>query len=58
MSKKTILKRVKITKNSKILHRISKQGHNQAKKSPKVKRIHRKMVAFYAPHAKTIKKTT
>jgi ribosomal protein L35 len=56
MSKKSILKRVKITKNSKVLRRVSHQGHNQAKKPPKIKRAHRKMVYFYEPHAKTIKK--
>lgn len=58
MSKKTILKRIKITKNSKILRRVSYQGHNQAKKSSKIKHRHNKMVPFYEPYIKNLKKIT
>lgn len=56
MAKKSIQKRIKITKKGKVLRRPSHQGHNQAKKSSKLKQKKRKLVSFkiYTKHIKRI----
>lgn len=46
MITKSYRKRLKITKQGKILRRVAHQGHNQAKESPKIKRQRRKTVPF------------
>jgi len=46
MGRKTILKRIKITKKGKFLRRISHIGHNLAKKSGKQKQRKKKMAGF------------
>lgn len=54
--RKSILKRFKITKNGKILRRLSGQDHFLAKKSGERKRISKKWVTVSKPETKKIKK--
>jgi len=55
-SRKSVLKRFKITKNGKILRRPSGLNHYRAKKSGKKVRQGRKWVPLSKPEAKKIKK--
>jgi ribosomal protein L35 len=55
MGKASIQKRVKITKTGKVLRRVSHQGHNQAKESPKIKQQRKKDVLFRI-YAKQVKR--
>lgn len=55
-TKKSILKRFKITKNGKILRRPIGQDHNRAKKSGSRIRKSRKWVELSKSEAKRIKK--
>jgi ribosomal protein L35 len=55
MGKTSIQKRIKITKRGKVLRRVSHQGHNQAKESPKTKQQRKKNVPFLL-YAKQIKR--
>jgi large subunit ribosomal protein L35 len=55
-TRKSILKRFKITKSGKILRRQTGQNHFRAKKSSKVIRRKRKLVEVSKPEAKIIKK--
>jgi large subunit ribosomal protein L35 len=55
-TRKSILKRFKITKTGKILRRICGQDHYLAKKSSKKKRQMRKMVPLTKSEAKLIKR--
>jgi len=55
-TKKALIKRFKITKNGKILRRVSGQNHYRSKKSGEQKRKGRKWVALSLNEAKRIKK--
>lgn len=55
-TRKSITKRFKITKNGKIMRRITGQNHFRAKKSGQAKRKRRKWVLVSKPEAKKIKK--
>jgi len=55
-TRKSILKRFKITRTGKILRRAIGQDHNLAKKSGKKRRQKRKWVKLSKPEAKKIKK--
>jgi len=55
-TRKSILKRFKITKTGKILRRPTGLDHYLAKKSGKKKRLSRKWVKVSRPEAKKIKK--
>jgi len=55
-TRKSIIKRFKITKTGKILRRTPGQDHYRAKKSGKVKRRKRKLVPLSKGEAKVIKK--
>jgi len=55
-TRKSILKRFKITKTGKILRRVCGQDHYRAKKSSKKKRKARKWVPLSKTEAKIIKK--
>ncbi len=55
-SRKSILKRFKITKNGKILRRAVGQDHNLAKKSNRRRRQMRKWIELSKPETKVIKK--
>lgn len=55
-SRKSILKRFKITKKGKVLRRLSGQDHYRAKKSGKRIRKGRKLVRLSKAEAKKIKK--
>jgi len=55
-TRKSIIKRFKITKTGKILRRATGQDHYRAKKSGKKKRLKRKWVEVSKPEAKIIKK--
>lgn len=55
-TRKSILKRFKITKTGKILRRATGQDHLQAKKSGKQKRKMRKWIKISGADAKRIKK--
>ena len=55
-TKKALIKRFKITKNGKILRRVSGQNHYRSKKSGEQKRKGRKWVAISINEAKRIKK--
>ena len=54
-TRKSITKRFKITKNGKMLRRMTGQDHLRAKKSSKKRRAGRKWVTVSAPEAKKIK---
>lgn len=55
-TKKALLKRFKITKNGKILRRLSGQDHYRAKKSGKARRKARKWILLSKSEVKRIKK--
>jgi len=55
-TRKSILKRFKITKNGKILRRLTGLDHYLAKKSGKKTRKSRKWVTVSVPETKKIKK--
>jgi len=55
-TRKSILKRFKITKTGKILRRATGLNHYRVKKSGKKKRLKRKWVEVSKPEAKIIKK--
>ncbi len=55
-AKKALLKRFKITKNGKILRRLSGQNHYRSKKTGERKRKGRKWIALSKTEAKRIKK--
>jgi len=55
-TRKSILKRFKITKKGKILRRAIGQDHYRAKKAAKKKRLKRKWVRVSKPEAKKLKK--
>lgn len=55
-TRKSIKKRFKITKNGKVLRRLSGQDHFRAKKSGDRIRKGRKWVKVKGPQAKVIKK--
>jgi len=55
-TKKALIKRFKITKNGKILRRVSGQNHYRSKKTGEWKRKGRKWVPLAKNEAKRIKK--
>jgi ribosomal protein L35 len=55
-TRKSILKRFKITKNGKVLRRMTGQDHSLAKKSGQRIRAGRKWVRVSKPESKMIKK--
>ncbi len=55
-TRKSITKRIKITKTGKVMRRVTGQDHLKSKKSGKVKRQKRKWVLVSKPEAKKIKK--
>ena len=55
-TKKALIKRFKITKNGKILRRLSGQNHYRAKKSGEKKRRGRKWVPLAKSETRRIKK--
>jgi len=55
-TRKSVLKRFKITKSGKVLRRPTGLDHYRAKKSGKKKRQSRKWVGVSKPEAKKIKK--
>ncbi|MBL7150920.1 50S ribosomal protein L35 [Candidatus Microgenomates bacterium] len=55
-TRKSILKRFKITRTGKILRRMIGQDHYRAKKSGKRRRAGRKWIEVSKPEAKKIKK--
>ncbi|MEK7123364.1 MAG: bL35 family ribosomal protein [Patescibacteria group bacterium] len=55
-TKKSILKRFKITKNGKILHRAKGQNHFRGKKTGKAIRKKRKLQMLHSFNSKNIKK--
>jgi len=55
-TKKALIKRFKITKNGKILRRMTGQNHNRSKKTGEQKRRGRKWVALAPNEAKRLKK--
>jgi len=55
-TRKSLLKRFKITKSGKVLHRPIGQDHYLAKKSSKIKRKKRKLVPLSPSLAKKVKK--
>lgn len=55
-TKKALIKRFKITKNGKILRRLSGQNHYRAKKSGEKKRKGRKWVPLAKSETRRIKK--
>lgn len=55
-TRKSIIKRFRITKNGKILRRMCGQDHLLAKKSGNRKRLGRKMIQLSKAEAKQIKK--
>jgi len=55
-TKKALVKRFKITKNGKILRRISGQNHYRSKKTGEFKRKGRKWVALSKQEAKKLRK--
>lgn len=55
-TRKSILKRFKITKTGKVLRRATGQDHYRAKKSGKQRRKGRKWIVVYKSEAKKIKK--
>lgn len=55
-TKKSVLKRFKITKTGKILHRPAYQSHFNAKQSSKKRMQKRKMVPVAKPERKALRK--
>jgi len=55
-TKKALIKRFKVTKNGKILRRLSGQNHYRSKKTGERKRKGRKWVALSKTEAKRLKK--
>ena len=55
-TRKSITKRIRITKTGKVLRRVSGQNHLKSKKSGKVKIQKRKWINVSVPEAKKIKK--
>jgi len=55
-TKKALIKRFKITKNGKILRRLSGQNHYRSKKTGERKRKGRKWIALSKTETKRIKK--
>ncbi len=55
-TRKSVKKRFKVTKNGKVLRRLSGQDHFRAKKSGKQIRQKRKWVEVSKPLAKRVKK--
>jgi large subunit ribosomal protein L35 len=55
-TRKSLSKRFKVTKNGKVLRRVTGQDHLLSKKSSKKKRQMRKLVQVDAPQAKKIRK--
>lgn len=55
-TKKSLIKRFRITKSGKVLRRPTGQDHNRAKKSGKKVRQGRKMIQLSKPEAKKIKR--
>jgi large subunit ribosomal protein L35 len=55
-TKKALIKRFKITKNGKIMRRISGQNHYRSKKTGEKKRKGRKWVALSKTEAQHLKK--
>lgn len=55
-TRKSILKRFKITKNGKVLRRMTGQDHSLAKKKGKRIRAGRKWITVSKPEARMIKK--
>ncbi|MGA2418098.1 MAG: 50S ribosomal protein L35 [Candidatus Staskawiczbacteria bacterium] len=55
-TKKALVKRFKITKNGKILRRMSGQNHYRSKKSGERKRKGRKWIALSKTEAQHLKK--
>ncbi|OHA63513.1 MAG: 50S ribosomal protein L35 [Candidatus Wildermuthbacteria bacterium RIFCSPHIGHO2_01_FULL_47_27] len=55
-TRKSIAKRFKITRNGKILRRMTGQDHNRAKKSGARKRAGRKWILVSPSEAKVLKK--
>ena len=55
-TKKALTKRFKITKNGKILRRISGQNHYRSKKTGEAKRKGRKWVTLAKSETKTVKR--
>ena len=54
-TRKSVIKRFKITRNGKILRRLSGLDHYRAKKSAKRTRMGRKWVEVSKPEAKKLK---
>ena len=58
LKQKSYRKRIKITKQGKMLRRVSHQGHNQAKQPSKIKRQRKKLVPLSHPkYVKKLQKT-
>ena len=55
-TKKALIKRFKITRNGKILRRMTGQNHYRAKKTGERKRKGRKWIALSKSEAKRLKK--
>jgi len=55
-TKKAIIKRFKITKNGKILRRVSGQNHYRSKKTGEKKRKGRKWISLSKGEAKRLRK--
>jgi len=55
-TRKSITKRFKITKNGKILRRMTGQDHSLAKKTGKRRRAGRKWIEVSRPEAKKVKR--
>lgn len=55
-TRKALVKRFKVTKNGKIMRRVSGQNHYRSKKSGKVIRQRRKMVEVPKSLAKKLRK--
>ena len=55
-TKKCLTKRFKITKNGKIMRRVTGQNHNRSKKTGEAKRKGRKLVELSKVEAQRLKK--
>jgi large subunit ribosomal protein L35 len=55
-TKKALIKRFKITKNGKILRRLTGQNHYRSKKTGERKRKGRKWIVLHKTEAKRLKK--
>ncbi|KKT85486.1 MAG: hypothetical protein UX26_C0037G0006 [Parcubacteria group bacterium GW2011_GWC1_45_9] len=54
---KLISKRIRITKNKKLMHRQKKQGHNKAKENPDARRLRRKPISSRSTVIRQVLKT-